>query len=1005
MSANHLDSVVLQKEKEWREASQLRVQALEETIAEKDRELRQEKLRFRKLKDDFEYNLKLILERDQELEKYDAVIGKVKEDEHVKTAQVSELCVKIDELNIKLQNEQKSKEELQKHYQKRLQEYQNQFKAFHEEKDNEVAKEREELSSYRKNLEQQLRETENDFEFRHQENVTNFDEAIRKKEQEYRSKLDETSSLLLSNDLKIRSLTKELELLRCDSRRCKEELDKTGVSTRELERMLKEKDWMISDLENTHKYKVTDLEAQLENMRKMGDNLEEDFKRKHAELDRYAREKEVMLTNAKQGFTEKERQLQQNIRKLQNQLEAKEQEHRQKEWRLVDKLKENDITIQTLNQSIADLKSKMDQQNQEYSRLTVAKDVELETLHQQESKMRSELAQRKNDLDRRQKELSLSLERESSLERSRAQLELDWQRRCEEAERTGYDKQEKLVKNLTQGKEEALSLVKQQKRELLHKDSVIHILKTQSDESVSILKLHGLTVPSQISVEDVGTPAANMNNEELQVQNENLRHVIHQMRQDMEDLTKQLTQRTTGSITNAGDGVPITEEYVRSLEKEIREVKARNHELTQSTVNTNAKTENTEPTYVLDGSKDNVHIRGLVAQLNSTIGSLRQEKLDLTSQWRKCEATIVHLQGLLHHSSEEVRQKQLNIDQLHYQLTTENRRANEEINALKQQNSDLKLQVTQARHQADEFYKTGLERNIDAVSLGNQLSALKLDLASHGKPLNTYNPESQFIQDLRQNEVPGMKGVVSSSEGLHTKLRQAAQRINGLTKEREQLIKMGNKLRAELLKYKGGRKSPSIEASQLSKDPQNVAQTSRFQLRGLEQLQYQLTSKELQYAQKTLARNNDQHSLSPRKKNSASAQTLQKHSPNTELAENAGLPETSTGRDDIVSPWQPSFSSDDRASLQDVWKLLDEDSPGFTPRGNRGGEVSKSQLRESSSTTDSFTVKGQPSHVHLKPECSKAALSAKAAGKWTPSQVKAKIRNYNIRDEDVREGL
>ncbi|XP_028416416.1 uncharacterized protein LOC114540433 [Dendronephthya gigantea] len=202
---------------------------------------------------------------------------------------------------------------------------------------------------------------------------------------------------------------------------------------------------------------------------------------------------------------------------------------------------------------------------------------------------------------------------------------------------------------------------------------------------------------------------------------------------------------------------------------------------------------------------------------------------------------------------------------------------------------------------------------------------------------------------------------------------------------------MGNKLRAKLLKFKGERKSPSIEASQSFKDPQNVAQTSRSQLRGLEQLQYQLTSKELRYAQRTLARNNDQHSLSPRKNNSASAETLQKHSQKAELTENAGLPETSTGRDDIVSLWQPSFSSHDRASLQVVWKLLDEDSPGFTPRGNGGDEVGKSQLRESSSTTDSFTVKGQPSHVHLKPESSKAAQSVKAAGKWTPSQVKAKI--------------
>ena len=118
MSINPLESVVLQKEKEWREAFQLRVKTLEESVVLKEKELKQEKLRFLKLKEDFEYNLKLLIERDEELEKYDAVIARVKEAEHVKTAEVSELFVKIDELKIKLENEQKAKEELQKHYQK-----------------------------------------------------------------------------------------------------------------------------------------------------------------------------------------------------------------------------------------------------------------------------------------------------------------------------------------------------------------------------------------------------------------------------------------------------------------------------------------------------------------------------------------------------------------------------------------------------------------------------------------------------------------------------------------------------------------------------------------------------------------------------------------------------------------------------------------------------------------------------------------------------------------------
>ena len=53
--------------------------------------------------------------------------------------------------------------------------------------------------------------------------------------------------------------------------------------------------------------------------------------------------------------------------------------------------------------------------------------------------------------------------------------------------------------------------------------------------------------------------AENVQSEDLQVQNENLLQIIHQMREDMEDLTKQLSQRTAGSAGQAENGAPITE--------------------------------------------------------------------------------------------------------------------------------------------------------------------------------------------------------------------------------------------------------------------------------------------------------------------------------------------------------------------------------------------------------------------------------------------------------------
>ena len=189
-------------------------------------------------------------------------------------------------------------------------------------------------------------------------------------------------------------------------------------------------------------------------------------------------------------------------------------------------------------------------------------------------------------------------------------------------------------------------------------------------------------------------------------------------------------------------------------------------------------------------------------------------------------------------------------------------------------------------------------------------------------------------------------------------------------------------------------------ASQTSTAPP----TFRSNLRGLEQLQYQLTSKELRYAQKTLAKNTEKL-VSAGENTSTVPVSLHQPAYQSKPAENSGV--QVQAHDDIISPWQPSFSSDDRSSLQEVWKLLDEESPGQSSRemATPGEKHEVRGRHASSSTTDSFTVKGQPTHVLSKPETTKPALSAKAAGKWRPAQAKAKIRNYNIRDEDVREGL
>lgn len=55
---------------------------------------------------------------------------------------------------------------------------------------------------------------------------------------------------------------------------------------------------------------------------------------------------------------------------------------------------------------------------------------------------------------RYKKELTIAIEQESSLERSRAQLEVDWQRRCEDTEREVYMKHEQLLAGLTKQRDQ-----------------------------------------------------------------------------------------------------------------------------------------------------------------------------------------------------------------------------------------------------------------------------------------------------------------------------------------------------------------------------------------------------------------------------------------------------------------------------------------------------------------------------------------------------------------------
>ena len=94
-------------------------------------------------------------------------------------------------------------------------------------------------------------------------------------------------------------------------------------------------------------------------------------------------------------------------------------------------------------------------------------------------------------------------------------------------------------------------------------------------------------------------------------------------------------------------------------------------------------------------------------------------------------------------------------------------------------------------------------------------------------------------------------------------------------------------------------------------------------------------------------------------------------------------------------------SSEGQSTLQEVWKLLDEESPLVTPRTDLQNTPEKLEWHDApypKDDEDDFVVQGKVTEISQKKRFQRKPLSQKAAGKFKTAQKKPVIRNYNIKD-------
>lgn len=583
-SERELNELLARKEEEWRVLQAHRAQLQEAALQAAQNRLEETQGKLQRLQEDFVYNLQVLEERDRELERYDVEFTQARQREEAQQAEASELKIEVAKLKQDLTREARRVGELQHQHQLMLQEHRLELERVHSDKNSELAHQREQNERLEWELERKLKELDGELALQRQELLLEFESKMQRREHEFQLRADDMSNVVLTHELKIKLLNKELQALRDAGARAAESLQKAEAEHVELERKLQERARELQDLEAVKDARIKGLEKKLYSAQLAKKKAEETFRRKHEELDRQAREKDTVLAAVKRAHAEELQTLDAKVLELQFLCETLEGQLRRAECTRAEDAKEKNALTDKFREDAAALKAAWDAQITQMSKETVSKDFQIHTLQEEEMKLKAQVARFQQDIDRYKQQLSLAVERGQSLEREQVQLGLDWQRRCDDIERDQIQKSETLIEGLTKARDQVAAKLQETEKALRQQETLLKAVSLERDQAMETLRTHGLLpgqeaqVPPQQHEGEIRADSPSTEIQRLQEQNAGLRNAVSQMRREMEMLSGHLPPAQPEECSNAdpdpkagGDSTPP--DYVLTLEAEMQNLK------------------------------------------------------------------------------------------------------------------------------------------------------------------------------------------------------------------------------------------------------------------------------------------------------------------------------------------------------------------------------------------------------------------------------------------------
>ncbi|XP_034083457.1 coiled-coil domain-containing protein 57 isoform X2 [Gymnodraco acuticeps] len=916
-----LEAQLVRKEMEWKELQAAMVHQLETSLKTAQEECLSLRERYQQLKEDFQFNLAILDERDRELERYDALTSSALTEEKKRQEELNHFHMQVAGLEEqRTRAAEERQEELRKSRhnagQQRLQ--LDELKCSMATK---IQKQTEEYERMKWDSQFRIQELAGELTLQRQETTAASEAELRQREHEFNLKMDEMRAVVLSCDLKVKLLSKETEVQCQAHAESKEALLASQVFCEQLRSQLLHRDHEIRDLTAAKDCRIKELEDKLKRMETKLRKEESNHIKKCEDVIRALKECALQLEAQYQAHTEKLQEIEKRVVKLHENVEVLAARVRCKLKDQQDAMDLKDETIQRLRTEVDGTRTGWDRHISQFSSEMVVKDTEIISLQERATKCRTELERSREDIERYKQQLGAGLQREKALEQKKVQVELEWQRRCEDMKAQHYLANEQLIQELTQARDQAKADLHEKEQDLQDLSVLLRCVKTERDQA-----LQGVTPQ--------GGSLASEEIHRLQQQNSSLRAVITQMRKDMEGLIHLLP-----------------------------------HPQPQASTPLPVKHPGAPAPPSLAPTTDNQVATGPTGQSTDT-GRLDQVSL--------LKARCRHLEEQLEATGKE-NLAPLVPDNTHLQ------------------NQGLKQGVLLSENGAD---PSALDRQeVRVAHIESALAKLmkQTALVRQLQEENLCLKRQQTPGQMSGSPLEDVQGAENKRPVLHSRLKQAASCIARLSRDKQQLIEMGNRLRAQI----------TTAGPQESVEPERDSFTENQgehhdRLSALEQLQYQLTTQELQYALR-------QQHLPPSTNRGPSTEGAA--NPRSQGHTPSETPESSKTKEKTVIQSQGSMqlsgvsrsllsSEDSLQSLKELWEKLDH---GFSLSMLSEGEaeLSRRKVHESGvagadgGAGVQMTAEGTraPVHSRLATEVQQKRIPSK-----TPSNKRmCKIRNYNVK--------